>query len=63
MTFLMMERMKSIISRYAEKKTEQEEKYDKIEGLKCFLSVYHTLGNFIPVSTGCNAPRGTFCRL
>lgn len=48
-----------IISRYAEKKTEQEEQYDKIEELKSFLSVYHTLGNFIPVPTGCNAPRGT----
>ncbi len=48
-----------IISRYEENKTEQEEKYDKIEGLKCFLSVYHMLGNFIPVPKGCNAPRGT----
>lgn len=47
-----------IISRYAEKKSEQKEKYDKIEGLKCFLSVYHTLGNFIPVPAGCNGPRG-----
>ncbi len=54
-----------IFSRYAEeqleqrKKTEQEEKYDKIKGLKDFLSVYHTLGNFIPVPAGCNGPRGT----
>lgn len=48
-----------IISRYAEEKSEQEEKYDKIEGLKDFLSVYHTLGNFIPVPADCNGPRGT----
>lgn len=48
-----------IISRYAEKKTEQEGEYDNIKGLKKFLSVYHTLGNFIPVPVGCNAPRGT----
>lgn len=48
-----------IISRYAEKKTEQEERYDNIRGLKDFLSVYHTIGNFIPVPKGCNAPRGT----
>lgn len=47
-----------IISRYAEEKSEQEEKYDKIKGLKDFLSVYHTLGNFIPVPVGCNRPRG-----
>lgn len=47
-----------MFSRYAEEKSEQEEKYDKIEGLKDFLSVYHTLGNFIPVPVGCNGPRG-----
>jgi len=48
-----------IISRYAEEKSEQKQKYDKFKGLKCFLSVYHTLGNFIPVPARCNAPRGT----
>lgn len=48
-----------IISRYAEEKSEQKREYDKIKGLKCFLSVYHTLGNFIPVPKGCNGPRGT----
>lgn len=47
-----------IISRYAEEKSEQKQEYDKIRGLKCFLSVYHTLGNFIPVPKGCNGPRG-----
>lgn len=48
-----------IISRYAEGKSEQEEKYDEIEGLRFFISIYHTLGNFIPVPVGCNRPRGT----
>lgn len=47
-----------IFSRYVEQKAEQEDKYNKIEGLKAFLSGYHTLGNFIPVPAGCNAPRG-----
>lgn len=48
-----------IISRYAEEKSEQKQKYDKFKELKCFLSVYHTLGNFIPVPARCNTPRGT----
>ncbi|MBR5480067.1 MAG: hypothetical protein IKU84_07795 [Clostridia bacterium] len=29
-----------------------------IKGLEEFLSVYHTIGNFMPIPKGCNKPRG-----
>lgn len=47
---------KYILSRYLQDKEGQK----KLLGKKClfFLSVYHTLGNFIPVPVDCNCPRG-----
>ena len=48
-----------ILSRYVKNTLDQKELFDKVEGLRFFISIYHTLGNFIPVPTGCNAPRGT----
>lgn len=48
-----------ILSRYAQDTRGQSALFDKIKGMQCFLSVYHTLGNFIPVPPGCNGPRGT----
>lgn len=47
-----------ILSRYVENMLDQKELFDKCEGLRFFISIYHTLGNFIPIPTGCNAPRG-----
>lgn len=45
-----------ILSRYSKDKKGQK----TLLGENCqnFLSLYHTLGNFIPVPVGCNAPRG-----
>lgn len=48
-----------ILSRYAQDTRGQSELFDTVEGLRFLISIYHTLGNFIPVPTGCNAPRGT----
>lgn len=47
---------KYILSRYLQDKEGQKNLLNK----KCqlFLSLYHTLGNFIPVPVDCNAPRG-----
>lgn len=47
---------KYILSRYLQDKEGQK----KLLGKKClfFLSLYHTLGNFIPVPVDCNCPRG-----
>ena len=48
-----------ILSRYAQDTRGQSELFDTVQGLRFLISVYHTLGNFIPVPAGCNAPRGT----
>ena len=48
-----------ILSRYAQDTRGQSELFDTVQGLLFLISVYHTLGNFIPVPAGCNAPRGT----
>ena len=47
-----------ILSRYAKDPLGQSALFDTVEGMKSFLSIYHTLGNFIPVPKGCNLPRG-----
>lgn len=47
-----------VLSRYAQEEQEHTQKFDEIEGMKFFTSIYHTLGNFIPVPVGCNEPRG-----
>ena len=47
-----------ILSRYIKDTRGQSELFDKVEGMRFFVSIYHTLGNFIPVPADCNAPRG-----
>lgn len=56
--------IKCRVCKYADKKKENKldkflSRFDKIEGLKKFISLYHTIGNFIPFPCGCNGPRGT----
>ena len=48
-----------ILSRYAQDAHGQSKLFDTVEELRFFISIYHTLGNFIPVPAGCNGPRGT----
>lgn len=48
-----------IISRYAKDKKNLIKRFDSIKGLKEFIAVYHTLGNFIPFPVNCNGPRGS----
>ncbi len=47
-----------ILSLYVQDTQGQSELFDTVEGLRFFISIYHTLGNFIPVPAGCNSPRG-----
>lgn len=53
--------IKCRVRKYADKDKKDEflSKFDKVEGLKKFISLYHTIGNFIPFPCGCNGPRGT----
>lgn len=53
--------IKCRVRKYADKDKKDEflSKFDKVEGLKKFISLYHTIGNFIPFPYGCNGPRGT----
>ena len=48
-----------ILSRYIEDRDGQISLFEQKNGLKEFLSVYHSLGNFIPCPINCNSPRGT----
>ena len=50
--------IKYLLCRYFENPNKMTDCLSKIEGLKKFLSVYHSLGNFMPVPSGCNGPRG-----
>ena len=50
--------IKYLLCRYFESPDEMTELLSKINGLDKFLSIYHTLGNFMPVPSGCNGPRG-----
>lgn len=46
-----------ILSRYVKDPVGLSELFDTVEGMKLFLSIYHTLGNFIPIPKACNKPR------
>ena len=56
--------IKCRVCKYADEKKENKldnflSKFDEVEDLKKFISLYHTIGNFIPFPCGCNGPRGT----
>ena len=51
--------IKYIMSRYAKNPEEIRNRFKKVEGIIELISLYHTLGNFMPVPVGCNSPRGT----
>ena len=43
---------------FKEKQDKFKSYFKEYEHIEKYLSTYHTLGNFIPVPVGCNAPRG-----
>lgn len=47
-----------LINRFYDSDNELKSFLDETESLKKFLSIYHTLGNFIPFPVGCNPTRG-----
>lgn len=48
---------KYVLIKYLTERSKITEKFDN-KNLKEFLKIYHTIGNFMPVPVGCNAPRG-----
>lgn len=48
-----------VLSRYVNNDSNVVKAIIKDEDFKYFVNSYHTLGNFMPIPKGCNAPRGT----